>query len=57
MGEAGLGALNQEITLELCHRIDDVHGHFSSRAGEIDATKCEAMDTKGSVADRGGILR
>ena len=52
-GDAGLGALNQEITLKLCHRIDDVDGHFSGRTGEIDPTGGEAMNTNANFFEFG----
>ena len=43
-GDAGLGVLDKQITLEPGHRIDDVDGHLSSRTGEIDPAEGEAMD-------------
>ena len=43
-GEPCLGSLNEEIALELSDGFDDVHGHLSGGAGEIDAAQCQAMD-------------
>lgn len=39
-----LGALDEEITLELSDYVDDIHGHLSSGADETDAAQGEAMD-------------
>lgn len=42
-GETGLRAFDQEIALELGDRIDHAHGQLSRRAGQIDASKGQAM--------------
>jgi len=39
-----LGALDEQIAFELGDGVDDAHCHFSSRTGEIDASKHETMD-------------
>ena len=41
--EAGLGALYEEIPLELRHRIDHMLGELALRAGEIDAAERQAL--------------
>ncbi len=39
-----MGAFDQEVALELSDGVDDIHGHLSSRTGEVDTTKGQAMN-------------
>ena len=39
-----LGALDQEVALELRNRIDDVHRQLAGRAREVDAAQGQAVD-------------
>ena len=34
-----LGTFNQQVALELGHRGDRLHGHFTGRTGQIDAAQ------------------
>ncbi len=44
-GEAGLGALDQQVALELGDGVDDIHRHLSRRIGQVDPAKGEALHT------------
>ena len=44
-GEAGLGALDEQVAFELDDGVDEIHGHLACGAGEVDAAKGKAMNT------------
>ena len=51
--QARLGALDQQVALELRHRVDHVHRQLAGRTGEIDAAQRQAVDPHAEVGELG----
>lgn len=57
--KAGLGALYQQVPLELHHRIDHMHGELARSAGDADTAERQAVNTDAGrikVRHRGGDI-
>jgi hypothetical protein len=42
--QASLCALDQQVSFELCHRVDDAHRHLPGGAREVDPAQGEAVN-------------